>query len=425
ALVDRTGDHAWLAWQLLMLALTCIALWMIADMVWRWTGLVIPAITAAIAVAILPGTLFYSLWLFYTQPVAALLVVTAWGVVRGCTLQRQSGFLVSVLAMTGLFLIRSSFVWPVALIWIGAVIWIGSQRLRGDQRSVVPLVIVSAFAFLIIGSLTAKNIVIFGSYTQSSWSAENYGKALIHTMDDAQVQQVTQDNRCFVELSSVGSFQPSSHYPICLNSGYARLDLPASQILDTPMWSNGDTNFNDRDRLVLAQAWAQFDSHALRTNPALAVAVLVRSSVTTSHGSIVTFAWPSADYPFLHPNTDKLGRTGRLWMIGTAWIPLVAMASWILFSLLSLARVRLRTFAFASYLLVGGLMAYLGLAYLLLEVGENQRFQAELDPLAIALGATAITQIFVHIRQKRIAHRRSRVPAPDRQSSDGIPESRA
>ena len=298
AAIDKTGTAAPFVWQTLFFLGTCAALWMIADLVYRWTGSPVAALCASLVAATAPGTFFYSQWLYYTQPVAIALVVCVWALVVGVNDARPWGFVTSICAMAALFLIRSTFAWPIALAWVVAVSVIGARSLGRRQTTGVRLVLtVGAVTVVVIGLFTIKNVALFGVWSQSSWSAEGYSRALKAGMTSKGWDAVRYGDPCLMELSEESAFFPIDNYPTCTATGSTRPSSDSPALLSR--WRDGSENFNQEKRLALSRDWLRFDLAVLRADPSVAIRLALPSPSAPTGGTLVRFLSPSADYQFL------------------------------------------------------------------------------------------------------------------------------
>ena len=391
---DNFGTFAPIAWHILFISGTCLQIWMISQLIWYWTRDKSLSLLGASTYALLPGTHLYSMWLFYTQPVAILLTITVWSLVSGYEKGKIRYFLLSNIGILILFLWRSSIVWPIALLWLFAIsVIVTKRRHQASRKALAIFFVVTLFSTSTIGIFTVKNQVIFGVQTQSSWVYENFAKVIFYSVSKDELTIASRGNSCFEELIKVGTFQDIKDYPTCVSeSSLDKLSLPHVEALDKAVWTNGNLNYNYKGRLLLGEQWKKFTVKIIELNPKIIFRVLSPSFSDHRRGSITQFLWPSTDYKFIASNSEKLGYFGKAWMFTFAWIPLASLLLIMYSILIATVRKTRRPRFFTSYIISLSLVTVLSLTYIFLEIGENQRYRAELDPLLISLAAVGFHQ---------------------------------
>ena len=399
---DNFGTFAPIAWHILFISGTCLQIWMISQLIWYWTRDKSLSLLGASTYALLPGTHLYSMWLFYTQPVAILLTITVWSLVSGYEKGKIRYFLLSNIGILILFLWRSSIVWPIALLWLFAIsVIVTKRRHQATRKALAIFFVVTLFSTSTIGIFTVKNQVIFGVQTQSSWVYENFAKVILYSVSKEELTIASRGNSCFEELIKVGTFQDIKDYPTCVSeSSSDKLSLPHVEALDKAVWTNGNLNYNYKVRLLLGEQWKKFTVKIIELNPKIIFRVLSPSFSDQRRGSVVQFLWPSTDYKFISENMEKLGDFGKVWMFTFAWIPLASLILIMYSILIAIVRKSHRPRFFRSYIASLSLVAYLSFTYIFFEIGENQRYRAELDPLLISLAAIGLHQALNAFRTK-------------------------
>lgn len=406
---DSLPDGGSLFWLLALFAGTCLALWMVGDIALQLTGDPRFSVVVGLLAAIVPGTLYFSLWVFYTQVSAILIVVLAWGFVAGLMHRSVLPLALSCLAAVSLFLIRSTYMWVVVCSWLIVVGVLAWRRLpRGGGRLVIlGVVLVCSVGVLFV---QGQSFARFGTLGQSSWAYEHSVKALFTQMTTEDRIAAARGDECLEEMVQVGVFKPITDYPVCaLRSGSVKeiLDNP---ILTSVTWINGSPNQNYFERLHLTDEWRAISMNALSGDPLAALSIPLPNFTTQERGTMLRFLWPSAWYWIIDSNVAKGGWLSSAWIVVFSWVPLAAIAG------LFLGMLRIRTLGTRKdprrviFLTLATALLGISVAYLYLETGENERFRAEIDWLLIAVGA--VGWWIAWRARSNLAARRRRVDSP-------------
>jgi hypothetical protein len=352
------------------------------------------ATVAAIVYAASPVSILYESWLFYTPPLAALLVFAAWfllRLVRGGGRAREALLFFGLLATAGLT--RSLFhpVWILGCVALPLCVR-GIDRRRVLLAAALPLVLVAA--------VVAKNGFLFGSFATSSWMGNSLARlALVQTPPDARRTLV--ENGALSELSLIRPFSPLRAYPPRWRTPRG-IDHP---VLRSPLKTSGQPNFN-HEAFIAISAQYQRDS--------LAMIGRAPGAYLRSVGNAwLIYAMPPSDYTFMKQNRTRIAGYDAAWNCvvygactrarspdGTA--PLERRAylkerftwTWnfaLIAALLLAGSVGLRGFAAgvasgrdAALLFIAGTTVFVACAGNFLELGENNRFRALLEPISWA-----------------------------------------
>jgi hypothetical protein len=242
-----------------------------------------------------PGVILFENYMLYEYLVAFLLVTAAVALVH---FARDFGSLWAVLffvSLLGLVLVRNFF----HLVYFIAILAALSFLSPSHRRTVF---LCGALPLLTILALYAKNSVLFGSFSGSTWMGMN--------MDTITAHQLTSEEaRDFVRrgiISPVSLLDLGS--PIDLYRPYiqmpARTGIP---VLDDCVTSTGATNFNCTAFFQVRQIYTRDGLTLLRNYPV----VYLRS---------VEAAWfsyflPAGDFPFFDLNRPKIHSIDRLWNV--------------------------------------------------------------------------------------------------------------
>jgi len=317
-----------------------------------------------------------------------------YGAVRGRATGKSNYYIMSIVSVTALFLWRSSVVWPMPIAWMIFVNVIAMKEIVGIRsKRFLKLFVFSIFSLLIVVLFSAKNNLVFATSTQSSWSAENYAKVLFYSASEKELDQIALKNDCFKELVRVGVFQDINNYPSCTKGFTPSAEyLNKILVLNQDIWPDGIPNFNSEKRLLLQEKWREFDIEFIKSNPKVLFRVLWPSFSDERRGSVVQFLWITTDYKFLAENRQSLGAIGKVWELSTFWIGPISLIFWIfLFYSHRILNISVKR----DLVLQTGVSIFifvLLMEYVFLEIGENQRYRVEIEPLILVMGITGFTQ---------------------------------
>jgi hypothetical protein len=193
--------------------------------------------------ALSPNFLVYRNWLFYTLPVALLLVACGIALLLFCESGRKLPLISFAVLAFAIMMTRSLFhpLWLVAVV-VAILPFLDPRNRRG-------LVIASIAPLLLVNLWFLKNQLLVGSYNGSTWLGLSLAKRWplsqkeVKELKDSGVLPPYWQRRPFQEpdeLAVFGFFQdhgPSVH--------------PA---LDSPYKTNGEPNFNHRDYVLISDA---------------------------------------------------------------------------------------------------------------------------------------------------------------------------
>ena len=128
------------------------------------------SVTLAVWFAVSPATLVFENYFFYTYPTMVLLTISAVFLARFLEKKRAVyGFLFSLLLAT------NALTWSLFhLVWLLGCFGIVALLLKGDRRKALWLLP----AFLLGFAWYAKNGILYGSFTASSWAGLNVFKTV-------------------------------------------------------------------------------------------------------------------------------------------------------------------------------------------------------------------------------------------------------
>jgi hypothetical protein len=367
-----------LAALLLLLGMT----WLMKD------GGVSDLVTGAVVLvfALSPNFVVYRNWLFYTMPVALLLIAGAVSLSLYSRTGRRFALGAFALFVVALMLTRSIY----HPLYLGVVVAALVPFLSPKRRREVALVAV--LSLLAVNLWFLKNQVLVDSYSASTWVGLSLAKRWpisqdeMRTLKEAGALPPFWHRRPFLEpdeLRSYGFFEESSGVH------------PA---LDAPYRSNGEPNFNHRDYVEVSDAMLEGSLYLIRNYPGrylqrvgTAFLLYLQPGPNSVHFLV--------DYDFERVHAYRNFLTRYVFLGGEIERPIGMLAP----------RPNLFIAVFAAALLTGAYRLVKGppearpvetymlvsvlwvtLVANLLEIGENDRMRWEIEPfLAVWLGGIA------------------------------------
>jgi hypothetical protein len=200
--------------------------------------------------ALSPNFLVYRHWLFYTLPVALLLVAAGVALLIHCETGRTFP-LVSFAFLAGAVMVTRSLFHPLWLVLVVAAL----GRRRIVFACLAPLVVV--------GLLFLKNYFLVGSFNGSTWLGLSLAKRWPLSQD--QVKELKDSG----EIPPYWSRRPFQEPDELQPFGFFKGDGPtAHPALDAPYKANGKPNFNHRDYVVVSDALLEGNLRLIRRFPA-------------------------------------------------------------------------------------------------------------------------------------------------------------
>ncbi|HJK95406.1 MAG TPA: hypothetical protein RMH26_32015, partial [Polyangiaceae bacterium LLY-WYZ-15_(1-7)] len=354
------------------------------------------AATATLLFAFSPASILYERWVFYSFPVAALLVLGALfahrAVARGSARAAALAFVLFALVT----LVRSLFhpLWLLAVL-VTVLAFARPSRRRALLWAALP-------GLLLAASVPAKNLALYGRPTASSWLGMSVAKLAVAEAP-GPVRRAKVREGALSRLSLVGPFAELRRYPSAWRAVPA--DWPEHPVIRAPYKSNGHPNYHHAAYVRIAERFMADARVMLEDHPEV-YGESVRKAAEI-------FWKPTTDYAFLAPNRAHLGPLPRiydaLWGVPYAFAgdetraawgprswPHVAWG-WLALVLLAALWALWRTFVpgpesratRATLTLLGGTALYVWLVSSVVEIGENNRFRFLVEPLLFALVVAA------------------------------------
>lgn len=373
------------------------------------------ALTAALF-AFTPGSILYENWLFYTYPVATLLALAtlcaAWSADRPTVGRVGLFFLIASLAA----LTRS----VLHLAWLLGCLGILLALLPDARRRILA----GALPLLLVLGWYAKNQVLFGNFGPSSWLGLSVAKlAIVPGTREQKRAWRAAGASSLVNLLPYGT--PLANFPAEYRND-ERGPATIHQALDAERKSTGAPNLNHRTYLELSDQYFEDSIVALRHNPEI--------YLQSAGRGLLTFLLPPSHVPFLAHNRrriaqfDKwanllayavpgdLAESGRApptfdstadLMKNTSWLWALVLLGGTSHAILTLRKDRRKECRAraVAHALAAFTVLFLTFSCNLLEVTENNRMRMMIEPLILALIASAVTTAGRRVRSALDAQR--------------------
>ncbi len=208
------------------------------------------ALVVASVFIISPEAILYENMLFYTWPIAALLMIIAFCVFKyDHTHQRR--YAISFLVLIAVLCLSRSMFHLIYLFACTVFILLFQKT----HRKI--LIGVGLAAILITSSVYIKNWVVFDFFGASSWTGMNVWR-IVNAFDSATENSDS-------PLAKIQPFSPLTDYPELYQQVPEQfLSIPA---LSSPKKSNGDINFNHYGYLTLSKDYMALAKNQVQQDP--------------------------------------------------------------------------------------------------------------------------------------------------------------
>jgi hypothetical protein len=383
--------------QVFAISFAVLGLALLVGLVWLMRALGVPdfiAATSCLLFALHPNFMVYSHWLFYTLPVALVIlwmtiVLTRYLDTGKTALAHVFCWLAAVLMLT-----RALYhpLWFVAAIGIVAAFLAPKHRKEILVAAVLPL--------LLVNGLYLKNYLQVGSYGGSSWLGMNLSKRWPLSQDEMDALREQEI------LPPVWHRRPFREPDELRHLGYFAPLPEVHPALGAPYKNNGQPNFNHRDYALISREMERADRYLIAHYPGR---YLQRSAT-----AFLLFIQPGPNSVDFLVNYDFSGtrRLQRFWtetifrggpierpirMLApplNVW--LVGFPALLIFGLYRAARgdpARQQDArpVFAFMLLT---TVWVTLVSNLIEIGENDRMRWEVEPFLLVYLAVAATATY-------------------------------
>ncbi len=356
-----------------------------------------PRAAAALALlfAVSPAVVCYESWLFYTYPAAAALAAAAVAAHRYAQGRRAADGVACFAAVAAVAASVSLFhlLWCLAV--LGAVL---AAMPRRDRRRTLA---VAGGPLLLVLALYAKNAVLFGEFTASTWMGMNLARVALYRAPGRPCFEAARRAGEVSDLAAVAPFSPLGRYR---GRGLREPAWPVPVLAEPTKRGARIPNYNHAAYIDVSRAYLGDSLATIRACPGLYLANVGRA--------VAHYALPATDHWFLRRNRAVLAGWDRAFAlvpegaVGTlldgrretplprhspAWLARHAAYGWMALlaaALLLAARRGLRALRGAArrpqaalYLFVALTIGWVTLAGNLFELRENHRFRFMVDPL--------------------------------------------
>lgn len=371
-----------------------------------------------------PAFIYFQHYLFYPLPVITLLVLALYLLVRGELDKDRRYLYVFFMALATLSLLRSTYnpLYVIAVLILLVVLRWSSRR---------TLLVASLPALAILGILVAKNVLLFDQLSTSSWLGMNLAKSSVQALTDVQKRSLVEAG-LVSDVVLVPPFQDIYEYP----AGIWQAAVESCQgppALCEPFKRSGDPNFNYAGYLPISSAYLRAGLYAIRHYPLQylqSARQALRLYFTPAHRTVGV---GEAEFDLLRPWADPIDNflcekiadqygANRCTPFAVGVVTLVSFA--VVLCILPLNRPEpgipgsnLRCLATCFIVLT---VLYNFLLGVLVDVGENNRFRFEIDPLLLILLGIVLQGVIDLVQSRRRArenNQSSTMGTPDQQTS--------
>jgi Dolichyl-phosphate-mannose-protein mannosyltransferase len=373
---------------------------------------------------LMPETLLVESWFFYTQLEMLLLALMLWSLARFASSRTTADGLFYTAVLGALVLLRSSF-HVLLMVLLIVIVW---RQLRIDRRK---MAVIAAVPLVVVGAWSVKNVVVFDSWSNSTWVGMNLSYLARAGVTDARCRALVAQH-AVSPIACVRAFSPPSAYAAQFPHPH-RYGVAAT---DDPFKSTGQPNYNASLYLDVAEQYQRDAIDLLRDG---GVAALARAE----GAAYTVWAEPGDDVLQLRRArrpiagyADWFDRLVLLRPVATGWndpnrftadagaFPVGGALGSISYTLLALFGLALygaitgwrrgrrgdpvlRCVCVAGLIVVG----YSTVVGNALDYRENNRFRVETAPVVLVLGALGAEHAWQRIRARRAGG--DREPAVD------------
>ncbi len=378
-----------------------------------------------------PATILFENILLYTYPVVALLSLS--GVVLFSFLEngRFRDGLVFFLLLMLISLTRSLY----HLVWIVAATGVLIILQRNMWKTILKTALLP---LLVVFALYAKNYVLFGTFSSSTWMGMSFFKMTTHILPEEKRLELIGTGKVS-ELAVLPSYRGLWYYR-------DRIDLPSFEktgipILDLEHYSTGGLNYNNLSYISLSSQYMKDALYVLSHYPSTFIKGLI--------SSFKIYFYPSSDWFAMMDETNKNRKVlqpyiaplnmmvcgqifntndptfspeytwqqytqpaGKIGLCIVVWV----LVSFVFGGLYNINEIRTKGWNSAragtmAYLLIA--IVYVTLVGNCLEVGENHRFRYNINPFLLVFFGLFLQDMTVRFRKNR----NKSTPAGRRQKS--------
>jgi hypothetical protein len=362
------------------------------------------AFALATWLATAPTFVAYENWLFYSLPVAALLVLAALAFERAL----RTGHVRDGLLFLGILAVVCGSRSLYHLAYLLAAAALLARGWRDGRRALIA----AALPVLLVVSLYAKNKALFGHFAASTWTGMSLGHLTIDPLPRAEAERLVEG----------GTLSPASAHPAFSRARVyqgAYFDPPPATRVRALYWeekTTGAPNYNHAAYIRISEDLLRDSLWVLRHRPGVYLSSVREAWSIYFRGTGELRFLGAENIDAVRPARDLydavffLRRPGpggdaaasappRYWglIFGLPAVFAVGLAS-------ALGRGPGRSLDRRQRLLAGLLcftIAFVAVVGNLLELGENNRFRFETDPLSLCLLGLALQSGMDQLRRRR------------------------
>ena len=346
------------------------------------------ALLAALVQTLSTTWLVYESWLFYSLPTAALMT---WACVWLARAARGSAA-----AAVGFATALAALSWTRATyqpVWVAAALSVLLFAVRAGAprvRTSAWLAAVTALALAL--ALPAKNYLLVGSFSSSTWLGMNLAHMTTERLDEATREDWIGSGR-LDPVARVRAFAPLSDYPEELRAPPP--GIPEHEALVTPLKADGSPNLNHAAYVRIGRAYQRAALEVVRGRPDVYFDRVRRA--------FRTWLRPPSDYLYVVPQREAVREWDRLhsrlllWSAldrrraGPTLVLLPAAALFLAALLWRPAAERRRLLLLVSFPVLAVAWNF-GVGNLV-DVEENNRFRVEVEGVMVALGCFGLIEV--------------------------------
>jgi len=359
---------------------------------WR-AGLGRVAATAlAVAASVAPSALLYENWLFYDYPVTVALTVSAlallWYADAPSSFRRG---LVFFSLLGAVVLVRSVF-HPVYLVAVAGLVVFLMKRHRRTA------LLACLLPILVVGLVLAKNVVLFGVPSLSSWTGMNMAQITILQVPPRDLNRLVRERKVS-SLALVKPFSTADAYA----SYVPRRPPTGVAVLDQRVNSTGTRNLNHRTIVDASNQYTRDSLVVIRERTRLYLQNVRRAGAKFLEPSSM-YSSLAGNRALIQPYENLFNRTFHA-LGGPVGGPSLAATAVYVLALLSgalLVRPLIRgvrpTPMFVTVSFMWFTVAYVCLVGTTAEFGENQRFRGLVDSFAVVIVLWGAVHLWAAIR---------------------------
>ncbi len=242
---------------------------------------------AALVFCVNPSVILYENWLFYTYPIAVLLLLSTLFLHRVCKQGQRTDMAILLCLLSTCVLTRSLF----HLVWLVLICALGTFLLSRNRRF---WFLCGTCAVAVCASVYAKNALLFGVPSSSSWLGLSLARMTLQRVPPDELEELIARGT----LSAQARIRPFSS--LLEHPGHALAPPGSHIVLSARQTGSGSPNFNHWAYLNISRQYRQDSVALIRARPE----IYLRSVGAAWE----VFCTPPSGYTFLQPNRAHIKR---------------------------------------------------------------------------------------------------------------------